>query len=120
MLLASQIWIWREGWEMTHWEQYALWAISGSAGFGGLRYASQVFLMAVGALTKNTQRSWQCAVMLALMRKNPMELLRLLLGSREQIESPAAKAHPSETTACQHSPAKHYPSSQPNRLARGA
>jgi hypothetical protein len=41
---------------MAHWE-YILWAVSGPIGLATWRYAPRAFLMVVGALTKDPQRS---------------------------------------------------------------
>jgi hypothetical protein len=68
---------------MAHW-QYILWGLGGPAGFAAAcRYIPRAFLMLVGGLTKNPQRSKQCAEMVRLSRKDAKELPSYLGESSE-------------------------------------
>jgi hypothetical protein len=58
---------------MAHWE-YILSAASGPLGFAVWRYAPRAFLMMIGGLTKDPQRSKQCAEMVRLSRKDAKDL----------------------------------------------
>ena len=61
---------------MAHWV-IILSAASGPFGLAAWRYAPRAFLMVVGGLTKDPQRSEQCERMLALTRKDAKEILSL-------------------------------------------
>lgn len=74
---------------MAHWEYVAA-AVSG--GLGIWRYGPRAFLMLVGGLTKNPQRSKQCGKMIALSRGDAKEILTLLADSPEQGGSPPPMA----------------------------
>lgn len=77
---------------MAHWE-YILWAASGPAGFAAWRYAPRAFLMLVGGLTTNPQRSKQCAEMLRLQRKDAKDLPSyLVVASESSGASPSVAA----------------------------
>jgi hypothetical protein len=77
---------------MAHW-QYILWALGGPAGFAAAcRYIPRAFLMLVGGLTTNPQRSKQCEKMIILSRGDAKELLERLAGSSEKNEPPATSA----------------------------
>jgi len=65
---------------MAHWE-YLLSAIGSTLGLAACRYAPQAFLMLMGGLTKNRQRSKQCAEMVRLSRKDAKELPNYLTDS---------------------------------------
>lgn len=73
---------------MAHW-QYILWGLGGPAGFAAAcRYIPRAFLMLVGGLTKNPQRSKQCAEMVRLSRKDAKELPSYLVESSKSAELP--------------------------------
>jgi hypothetical protein len=61
---------------MAHWVMI-LSAASGPFGLAAWRYAPRAFLMLVGGLTKDPQRSEQCERMLILQRKDAKEILNL-------------------------------------------
>ena len=71
---------------MAHWE-YIVWAASGPAGFATWRYVPRAFLMLVGGLTKDPQRSKQCAEMLRLQRKDAKDIRSYLVDAPEQQPS---------------------------------
>ena len=79
---------------MSHWE-YILPAVSGPLGLAAWRYAPRAFLMMVGGLTKNSQRSKQCAEMVRLSRKDAKDLPSYLA----EKEEPAATGGPSKAAA---------------------
>lgn len=64
---------------MAHWV-YILSAVSGPVGLAAWRYAPRAFLMIVGGLTKDPQRSKQCAEMLRLQRKDAKDLPSCLVN----------------------------------------
>ena len=73
---------------MAHW-QYILWGLGGPAGFAAAcRYIPRAFLMLVGGLTKNPQRSKQCAEMVRLSRKDAKELPSYLVESSKVGRAP--------------------------------
>jgi hypothetical protein len=73
--------VWREGRTMAHW-QYILWGLGGPTGFAAAcRYVPRAFLMLMGGLTANPQRSKQCAEMVRLSRKDAKELPSYLVES---------------------------------------
>jgi hypothetical protein len=77
--------------------QYILWAVGGPAGFAAAcRYVPRAFLMLMGGLTTNKQRSKQCATMIVLSRKDAKELLDRL-GDSSEKDKPTA-APPGERT----------------------
>ena len=63
---------------MAHWI-YILWAAGGSVSLAAWRYAPRAFLMVVGGLTKNPQRSKQCAEMLRLQHKDAKDISGYLI-----------------------------------------
>jgi hypothetical protein len=63
----------REGPEMPHWV-YILSAVSSPLGLAAWRYAPRAFLMLVGGLTTDRQRSRQCAEMLRLAHKDAKDI----------------------------------------------
>jgi hypothetical protein len=73
---------------MAHWE-YIVCAVGGPAGLATWRYAPRAFLMIVGGLTKDLQRSKQCAEMLRLQHKDAKELSSYLTGSSDGSSRPA-------------------------------
>jgi hypothetical protein len=94
---------------MAHWV-YALPVVS-SLALAMWRYAPRAFLVIVGGLTKDPQRSKQCAEMLRLMRKDAKDLPSYLaispdFGKFPSTETPQATAH--STPAA--SPAEETPS----------
>jgi hypothetical protein len=77
---------------MAHW-QYLLWGLGGPTGFAAAcRYIPRAFLMLVGALTGNPQRSKQCAEMVRLSRKDAKELPNYLMEAPESAELPPPTA----------------------------
>jgi hypothetical protein len=78
---------------MAHWE-YILSAASGPLGFAAWRYAPRAFLMMVGGLTKDPQRSKQCAEMVRLSRKDAKELQGYLSAPVANDGPPPDKTHP--------------------------
>jgi hypothetical protein len=72
---------------MAHWE-YIVCAVGGPAGLATWRYAPRAFLMIVGGLTKDLQRSKQCAEMLRLQRKDAKELSSYLTDSPDGNSRP--------------------------------
>jgi hypothetical protein len=74
---------------MAHW-QYMLWGLGGPAGLAAAcRYVPRALLLLVGGLTKNPQRSKQCAEMVRLSHKDAKELPSYLVDSIELAEIPA-------------------------------
>jgi hypothetical protein len=65
---------------MAHWE-YIVSAISGPLGLAAWRYAPRAFLMMVGGLTRDPQRSRQCAEMVRLSRKDAKDIRSYLTDS---------------------------------------
>ena len=81
---------------MAHWE-YAAWAASSPIGLAAAwRYAPRAFLMLVGGLTKDPQRSKQCAEMLRLQRKDAGSIQSYLADPPARLPSqlPQSAAHP--------------------------
>ena len=69
---------------MAHWE-YVVWAGSSPVGLVAIwRYAPRAFLMLVGGLTKDPQRSKQCAEMLRLQRKDASNIQSYLVDPPAQ------------------------------------
>ena len=79
--------------EMAHWV-YILSAISGPLGLAVWRYAPRAFLLIVGGLTKDLQRSKQCAEMLRLLRKDAKDLPSYLVTSPESSAPPPVAVPP--------------------------
>jgi len=82
---------------MAHWD-YILWAAIGPTGLALWRYAPRAFLMLVGGLTKDPQRSKQCAEMLRLQRKDAKDLPSYLVSERRDNQpaksrAPSARKH---------------------------
>ena len=73
---------------MAHWE-YILPAVSDPLGLAAWRYAPRAFLMMVGGLTKDPQRSKQCAEMVRPSRKDAKDLPNYLTAPVAEV-----KAHP--------------------------
>jgi hypothetical protein len=71
---------------MAHWV-YIFSAASGPLGLAAWRYAPRAFLMLVGGLTKDPQRSKQCAEMLRLQRKDAKDIRSYLVDSPAQQPS---------------------------------
>jgi hypothetical protein len=65
---------------MTHWV-YILSAVGSSVLLAAWRYAPRAFLMVVGGLTKDPQRSKQCAEMLRLHHKDAKDISSYLIDS---------------------------------------
>ena len=72
---------------MAHWE-YILWVASGPVGLAAWRYVPRAFLMVVGGLTKNPQRSKQCAEMIRLSRKDAKDIPGYLVDSPKNSGPP--------------------------------
>lgn len=70
---------------MTHWE-YILLAANGLIGLATWRNVPLAVVRLVGALTKDTQRSRQCAEMVRLARKDAKDLPSYLVGSLRNDE----------------------------------
>jgi hypothetical protein len=71
---------------MAHW-QYIVAALNGPVGFAAWRYAPRAFLMIVGGLTTDPQRSKQCAEMVRLSRKDAKDLPNYPLAPGEDGKS---------------------------------
>jgi hypothetical protein len=71
---------------MAHWV-YIFSAVSGPLGLAAWRYAPRAFLMLAGGLTKDPQRSKQCAEMLRLQRKDAKDIRSYLVDSPPQQPS---------------------------------
>jgi hypothetical protein len=83
---------------MAHW-MYVFSAVGGPVGFAAWRYAPRAFLMLVGGLTRDPQRSRQCAEMLRLQRKDAKELPSYLVDSPQlQLSGTADAASPGQNT----------------------
>lgn len=68
---------------MAHWD--VVWAGSSPVGLVAIwRYAPRAFLMLVGGLTKDPQRSKQCAEMLRLQRKDASSIQSYLVDPPAQ------------------------------------
>ncbi len=78
--------------EMAHWE-YILSAVGGPLGLAAWRYAPRAFLMMVGGLTKDLQRSKQCAEMIRLSRKDAKELPSYLVEDPDNGKPPTDLKH---------------------------
>jgi hypothetical protein len=78
---------------MAHWD-YILWVAIGPTGLALWRYAPRAFLMLVGGLTKDPQRSKQCAEMLRLQRKDAKDLPSYMLNERRRDNPPAESRAP--------------------------
>ncbi len=77
---------------MSHWE-YIVYAVGGPAGLAATwRYVPRAFLMIVGGLTKDLQRSKQCAEMLRLQRKDAKELSSYLANSPGSDSRPSSSS----------------------------
>lgn len=71
---------------------YVLSAVSGPAGLAAWRYAPRALLLLMGGLTKDPQRSKQCAEMLRLLRKDAKDLPSYLVSEPESSGKSLAKA----------------------------
>lgn len=75
---------------MGHWE-YVVWAVNGLIGLGTWRNVPLAVVRLVGGLTRDSQRSKQCAEMLRLSRKDAKEIPSYFLDSPES-SSPSGPA----------------------------
>ena len=75
---------------MPHWV-YILAAVGGPAGLATWRCATRAFLMLVGGLTKDAQRSKQCAEMIRLSRGDAKDLPSYLMDSPQDGAPPVSK-----------------------------
>ena len=81
---------------MSHW-QYILCGLGGPAGFAAAwRYMPRAFLMLVGGLTRNPQRSRQCAEMIRLARKDAKDITSYLADVPEGAKLPASRPSAAE------------------------
>lgn len=98
---------------MAHWV-YIFSAVSGPIGLATWRYAPRAFLMLIGGLTKDPQRSKQCAEMLRLQRKDAKELPSYLVDwSRQDSNGPATVAAPSARKRRRHRTRPSQPNDYP-------
>jgi hypothetical protein len=95
---------------MAHWV-YILSAATGPLGLAAWRYAPRAFLMLMGGLTTNPQRSKQCAEMLRLQRKDAKDLQSYLVdapeGSLPSAATPPDQGGSSTTTTLGAVPDRH-------------
>jgi hypothetical protein len=85
---------------MAHWE-YVVWAGSSPVGLVAIwRYAPRAFLMLVGGLTKDPQRSKQCAEMLRLQRKDASNIQSYLVDppAQQPGQLPQSAVRPTQTS----------------------
>ena len=79
---------------MAHWE-YLFWALASPVGVAtAWKYLLRAFLMIVGGMTKDPQRSKQCAEMLRLHLKDAKDMPSYLADVREPNEPAIAIAPP--------------------------
>ena len=82
---------------MAHW-QYILWALGGPAGLAtACRYVPRMFLMLVGGLTTNPQRSKQIERMIILSRRDAKDILKVQAEAPEPAKPPPPQADPAGT-----------------------
>lgn len=77
---------------MVHWVYLLLTVIGAPVGMVAWRYAPRAFLMLVGGLTKDPERSRQCAEMVRLSRKDAKELPSYLSRSPDGVRSISGKS----------------------------
>ena|ERR1700722_6001725 len=78
---------------MTHWE-LIIWAVNGLVGLGTWPKVSLAIVRLVGALTKDPQRSKQCAEFIKLSRKDAKDLPDYLVETPARQEPAAVTVVP--------------------------
>jgi hypothetical protein len=90
---------------MAHWE-FVVWAVNGLVGLSTWRNVPLAVVRLIGALTKDPQRSRQCAEIIKLSRKDAKDLPDYLPESHARdkptaaTDPPSAMKRPLRTSEC--------------------